>query len=370
MKKTNRQIPTKGFPIAVALAALLGLGAGLGAATSVSAQVAYDPNVSVDLSVIGQGGYGGGLPYGAAAQAPVGQVDPGAAFPFAPDPRNLTIPGLRPPQSQLHVEPPRRASAPVRQTPRMTVATPRPAASTPAPTARAERVPAPRVIAPTPAPTVAPRATTPPPAPTPAPIGAVAAAPIPQTAPSAAQTPASPPPAPAPAPAPAQTPAPAASTPPPPAPAPTRSTAVPPPPSVSEPTEAAQPTAIPEPAPATQTAALPPAPTPQASPDGVELRIPFDGGTSRLDDAMRTQLKSLAAKVKDNTADRLQLQAFAGGQGLSASQARRLSLSRALAVRSYLIENGVRSTRIDVRALGDKTEEQPPNRVDVTILKR
>jgi outer membrane protein OmpA-like peptidoglycan-associated protein len=42
-----------------------------------------------------------------------------------------------------------------------------------------------------------------------------------------------------------------------------------------------------------------------------------------------------------------------------------LSLSRALAVRAFLIEQGVRSTRMDVRALGDKVPDGPVDRVDV-----
>jgi len=44
---------------------------------------------------------------------------------------------------------------------------------------------------------------------------------------------------------------------------------------------------------------------------------------------------------------------------------RRLSLSRALAVRAFLIDQGVRSTRLDVRALGDKTGDGPADRVDI-----
>ncbi len=67
--------------------------------------------------------------------------------------------------------------------------------------------------------------------------------------------------------------------------------------------------------------------------------------------------------ILDKADLRVQLLAYAGGEALSSSKARRLSLSRALAVRSYLIENGLRSTRIDVRALGDKTTEEPVNRV-------
>ncbi|MBT6085598.1 MAG: hypothetical protein HOH22_07570 [Rhodospirillaceae bacterium] len=47
-----------------------------------------------------------------------------------------------------------------------------------------------------------------------------------------------------------------------------------------------------------------------------------------------------------------------------------MSLSRALSVRSFLIDNGIRSTQIDVRALGNKTTEKPINRVDVNLARR
>ena len=67
---------------------------------------------------------------------------------------------------------------------------------------------------------------------------------------------------------------------------------------------------------------------------------------------------------------RLQLLAYASGASRSASRARRLSLSRALAARSYLIKEGVRSTRIDVRALGNKTQGGPPDRIDLIVTKR
>jgi hypothetical protein len=45
-------------------------------------------------------------------------------------------------------------------------------------------------------------------------------------------------------------------------------------------------------------------------------------------------------------------------------------LSRALSVRAFLIKNGVRSTRIDVRALGNKATDEPLNRVDVMVVAR
>tara|TARA_B100001964_G_C13761685_1_gene392048 strand:- start:1 stop:201 length:201 start_codon:yes stop_codon:yes gene_type:complete len=66
----------------------------------------------------------------------------------------------------------------------------------------------------------------------------------------------------------------------------------------------------------------------------------------------------------------MQLLAYAGEPNLSASKARRLSLSRALSVRTFLISKGVRSTRIDVRALGNKVPDGQPNRVDLRVLPR
>ncbi len=103
---------------------------------------------------------------------------------------------------------------------------------------------------------------------------------------------------------------------------------------------------------------------------GPALRIGFKARDTKLSSPAKKTLKSLANKVRATRKLRLQLRAFAGGESLTSSRARRLSLSRALSVRSYLIENGIRSTRIDVRALGDKTTIDPINRVDVTIVER
>jgi outer membrane protein OmpA-like peptidoglycan-associated protein len=113
----------------------------------------------------------------------------------------------------------------------------------------------------------------------------------------------------------------------------------------------------------TQTAALPPATDDQ-------VRVTFDAGTSKMPGSAQTDLNAIAEQLAANQNDRVQLLAYAGGEDVSASKARRLSLSRALAVRSYLISKGVRSTRIDVRALGNKTTEQPFDRVDVKVNPR
>lgn len=205
-----------------------------------------------------------------------------------------------------------------------------PAAPGPAPTTSAP-MPAPQAGAPTqvvPA-TPAP-ATTPVPAPsTPAPAPSVAAAP--------------------PAPAPASTPAPA--------PAP----------------QAVAPQAAPPPAPAPQVAAAPtpprPVPAPGPGPGGL-VTLAFPGGQGELPAGSLAALDALAAQLA-NGEDRLQIRAYAastvsdGGSG-----ARRLSLTRALAVRQYLIDKGIRSTRIDVRALGAPTDGSAADRVEVAPVGR
>ncbi len=111
-------------------------------------------------------------------------------------------------------------------------------------------------------------------------------------------------------------------------------------------------------------------PAPKETETGQALRVVFGVTASKLPAAAKNDLKALAKKMKGKDNLRLQLMAYAGGKSLSSSKARRLSLSRALSVRSFLIENGVRSTRIDVRALGSKTTEKPLNRVDVNIVER
>ncbi len=126
-------------------------------------------------------------------------------------------------------------------------------------------------------------------------------------------------------------------------------------------------TVRPAPAPETapqRTAALPPA---APNGDGPALRLLLDGSATQLGAGAQAQLQQFAATLGANER-RIQLKAFATGASDRPSAARRESLSRALAVRSYLIENGVRSTRIDVRALGEPTDGGPNDRVDVILL--
>lgn len=73
--------------------------------------------------------------------------------------------------------------------------------------------------------------------------------------------------------------------------------------------------------------------------------------------------------MKSDKSIRVQLHGYANGKGDSPSQARRMSLFRALSVRTFLMRKGIRSTRIDVRALGNKGDGAAGDRVDVIIPK-
>ena len=109
-----------------------------------------------------------------------------------------------------------------------------------------------------------------------------------------------------------------------------------------------------------QTAALPP-----AAALAEQIRVLFRDGSAELSDDAKRRLSAVATALQENTMVRIQLLAYAKASSDGASRARRLSLSRALTVRAYLIEQGVRSTRMDVRALGDKIGDGPADRVDI-----
>jgi outer membrane protein OmpA-like peptidoglycan-associated protein len=190
------------------------------------------------------------------------------------------------------------------------------------------------------------------------------------------------------APPPPPKPPPPAKTPPPKAPvAPVAAAPEPPPPAKTPPPKApvAPVAAAPEPPPPAKTpppkapvvpAAAPPAQPqiaarpPAGSSPGTLLRMGFEPGSSELAKPLRPRLDAIAERLVSDPDMRIQLRAFAAGKKEAANQARRLSLIRALAVRSYLIKQGVRATRMDVRALGNGFGDGPPDRVDVVLAER
>ncbi len=173
----------------------------------------------------------------------------------------------------------------------------------------------------------------------PAAVPATVPPPVPNNQAAAAPTP--PPPAPAPAPAlPEQVPETASVSPI----APPVATAPPPPPPVS--------------AQATTAAA----PTPAG------LRLTFAEGQSDLSPDSAASIKQFAAAAPTAASATFNVQAYAPGAKDDPSSARRLSLARAMAVRSALVADGVASARIFVRALGAQYGSGPPDRVDIDIM--
>jgi outer membrane protein OmpA-like peptidoglycan-associated protein len=109
-----------------------------------------------------------------------------------------------------------------------------------------------------------------------------------------------------------------------------------------------------------QTAALPP----QSAVAG-QVSVSFAEGASELSPEAKSSLDEVAERLRGDDGLRVQLLAYAVAIDDNTSRARRMSLSRALAVRAYLIEKGVRSTRMDVRALGSNVDGEPADRVDI-----
>ncbi len=158
------------------------------------------------------------------------------------------------------------------------------------------------------------------------------------------------------------------------APAPVRA----PPPATALPKAPAPPVAAPKVAvpeatvattPPPRTAAVAPSRAVAAPAAGKVLRFEFSGNSAKLPGDAAGKLSLLAEQLLASDTLRVQVKAYAGDSDGGASAARRLSLSRALAVRAFLIDKGVRSTRIDVRALGNRSDGGPPERVDVVVVK-
>jgi outer membrane protein OmpA-like peptidoglycan-associated protein len=92
-------------------------------------------------------------------------------------------------------------------------------------------------------------------------------------------------------------------------------------------------------------------------------RVRFSNGTASIPAQAVPTLDSLAERLLTST-ERVRLAAFSGKAGDFSSNARRLSLKRALAVRAYLVGKGVPVERVDVLAFGGATDGVS-DRVDV-----
>jgi outer membrane protein OmpA-like peptidoglycan-associated protein len=97
----------------------------------------------------------------------------------------------------------------------------------------------------------------------------------------------------------------------------------------------------------------------------LDARLLFAEGSAELSAEDKQKLLALADQLQRDPEIRIQLLAFAAGDDETPNAARRLSLSRALAVRSFLVDQGITAARVQVRALGQSSEDGPPDRVDI-----
>jgi len=192
---------------------------------------------------------------------------------------------------------------------------------------------------------------------------------MPTEVPSPVQPPAEQAPA---APAPDQTPAEAT-----PAPATTQTAETPPPETPPAASAATSTEAAPAPE-GQQQAAVTPATPPAAPAEGTTppaeggaalpagaTRLLYTGESDDVPGDATAKLDTIAQDLLANQDKRIQVLSYAAGTEDTESKARRKSLARGLAIRSYLMKAGVPSTRIDVRALGNKAEGGPADRVDI-----
>ena len=108
----------------------------------------------------------------------------------------------------------------------------------------------------------------------------------------------------------------------------------------------------------------PPATGGATLPAGAE-RLLYSGDSDDVPADATAKLDTIAQDMLANQDKRIQVLSYAAGTEDTESKARRKSLARGLAIRSYLMKAGVPSTRIDVRALGNKAEGGPADRVDI-----
>jgi len=127
-----------------------------------------------------------------------------------------------------------------------------------------------------------------------------------------------------------------------------------------------------------ETAAAPPAETtagelPQEAADteGLldgQIRIPYDEELDIIPETVKGRIVGLIEKMNGDYSLHLQVLAYASGDDDEIGRARGVSLARALAMRNFLVENGLDLSRMDVRALGNTAQEDPADRVDLIPL--
>lgn len=113
----------------------------------------------------------------------------------------------------------------------------------------------------------------------------------------------------------------------------------------------------------------PPRPPPSNPKEMNFFTAPFTAGGDTLDAKVTAVLQAqVLPLLKDHPSWKLQIQSFASPTNNEPISARKVSLARALAVRSWLLDKGVEPRRMEVRALGLETDRDPIDRVDMVLI--
>lgn len=81
--------------------------------------------------------------------------------------------------------------------------------------------------------------------------------------------------------------------------------------------------------------------------------LEFNKDGTELNGSAKSKLDSIIKAMQSDTSVRAQIRAYASGTPETSGQARRVSLTRALAARSYILDQDIPATRLDIRALGN-----------------
>ena len=109
----------------------------------------------------------------------------------------------------------------------------------------------------------------------------------------------------------------------------------------------------------------PPLPSPVSLLGPRNVVVAFPSRSAAIPYGSQADLDALKKILSEDTSLRATIRAY--GEGKVADTARRLSLERALAIRTYLTRGGISSKRIDIEALGNKTKLGNSNTASIDI---
>lgn len=93
----------------------------------------------------------------------------------------------------------------------------------------------------------------------------------------------------------------------------------------------------------------------------------FSKGLSELSATQKTSLQSLIAHLNKNSSAKVVILSYATPTNATGTvSAKRIALTRGLAVRGYLMEAGIKAERVALKALGDTKKEL--DRIDIRIM--